>query len=298
MSVPESFADHVVVGFDGSRVGSQALDWAASFASARSLPLTLLTGVQLAAPTVGDGSWYDPAAQLLADAAQHELDRGLAQVRASHPDLSVEGYLGTDSPARLLIDASATGALTVVGTRGRSEVSGLLLGSVSNALAAHGRGPVAVIPRAFDGSKDGPVVVGASDSPEGRKALRYALRTAAQVGAEVTVVRAWGAMRSWNVSDEEHARLAAGIKQSSAAMMDELIAAEGGDQAGVPITKVLEHGSAEHLLLDQGRRARMIVVGSRGRGGFRGLLLGSTSRTVLHSATVPVVVVHGGDAVD
>lgn len=296
--LPASFDGRVVVGYDGSPVAEKALDWAAGFARERSLPLTVLSGVQLTAPTAGDGSWFDPAADLMTEAAEHEVEQGLARVRQAFPGLTLDGYVSADSPARMLVEASASAVLTVVGSRGRGDVSELLLGSVSNALAAHGQGPVAVVPKNMAPAADGPVVVGASDSPEGRKALRFALHTAAQVGAGISVVRAWGALRHWDQSGAEHQKLAEAIEKSSADMMDELIAAEGGSQAGVPVTRVLAHGSAEQLILDQARTARMVVVGSRGRGGFRGLLLGSTSRTVLHACTVPVVVVHANDHVD
>lgn len=290
--MPSSFAGRVVVGYDGSEVASHALDWAASYAAARSLPLTVITAVQLAAPTMGDGSWYAPATDMLEEVAERDLQGGLQQLAASHPDVSVEGHIGIDSPARLLIDASETAAVTVVGSRGRSELGGLVLGSVSNAVAAHGHGAVIVVSNRMSRDFGGPIVVGSSDSPDGREALRFALRTASEVGAPLKVVRAWGALRSWSMSEADHRKLSGDIERNAADTLAELVEELSPEFPDVQVTQHVVHGSPDGALVQTSAGASMVVVGSRGLGGFRGLLLGSTSRTVLHSSTVPVAVVH------
>lgn len=291
MSMPESFEGRVLVGFDGSPVASQALDWAATFCVKRSLPLYIMTAVQLPAPAVGDGSWFDPASEILDEAASRELQEGLAQLRESHPDLQVDGFTVTDSPARVLIEASETAEVVVVGSRGRGEIAGLMLGSVSNAVAAHARGPVVVVPKSVPADTDGPIVVGVDAGDDGRLALRFAVQRAAEVGAPVTVVHAWGAMRSWAQSDTAHAELAAAVEKASYELLDHVVAEVTNDLPDVAVTKVSKHGSPSGSLVEMSRNARLVVVGSRGRGGFKGLLLGSTSRGVLHGSEAPVAII-------
>lgn len=291
MSMPESFEGRVVVGFDGSSVAKHALDWAATFSSKRSLTVTIMTAVQLPAPAVGDGSWFDPASDILDEAASRELAEGIEQLKGSHPNLPVEGFTVTDSPARVLIEASETAEVVVVGSRGRGEISGLMLGSVSNAVAAHARGPVVVVPKTVPADTTGPIVVGVDAGDDGRVALRFALQRAAEVGAPVTVVHAWGAMRSWAQSDAAHAELAAAVQKASNELLDHVVAEAGTDFPGVQVTKVSKHGSPAGALVELSKDARLVVVGSRGRGGFKGLLLGSTSRGVLHGSHAPVAII-------
>ena len=291
MSMPESFEGRVVVGFDGSSVAKHALDWAATFSAKRSLKVIIMTAVQLPAPAVGDGSWFDPASDILDEAASRELAEGIAQLKESHPDVPVEGFTVTDSPARVLIEASETAELVVVGSRGRGELYGLMLGSVSNAVAAHARGPVVVVPKTVPAETDGPIVVGVDAAEDGRVALLFALQRAAEVGAPVTVVHAWGAMRSWAQSDQKHSELAAAVQKASEELLDHVVAEAGPDFSGVQVTKVSKHGSPSGALIELSEGARLVVVGSRGRGGFRGLLLGSTSRSVLHGSHSPVAII-------
>ncbi len=291
MSMPESFEGKVVVGFDGSPVASHALDWAANFSAKRALVVSIMTAVQLPAPAVGDGSWFDPASDILDEAAARELEAGIAQLQESHPGLTVEGFTVTDSPARVLIEASETAALVVVGSRGRGEIAGLMLGSVSNAVAAHARGPVVVVPKTVPADTTGPIVVGVDAGDDGRVALRFAMERADEVGAPVTVVHAWGAMRSWTQSEARHAELAAAVEKSSLELLDHVVAEVSAEHPDVQVTKVSRHGSPSGTLVELSRDARLVVVGSRGRGGFRGLLLGSTSRGVLHGSHAPVAII-------
>ncbi|MDO5698518.1 MAG: universal stress protein [Dermatophilus congolensis] len=291
MSMPESFEGRVVVGFDGSPVASHALDWAANYSAKRSLVVSIMTAVQLPAPAVGDGSWFDPASDILDEAAGRELKAGLEQLKGSHPDLTVEGFTVTDSPARVLIEASETAEVVVVGSRGRGEIAGLMLGSVSNAVAAHARGPVVVVPKTVPALTEGPIVVGVDAGDDGKVAFRFAMARAAEVGAPVTVVHAWGAMRSWTQSDAAHAELAAAVEKASYELLDHVVDEVSAEFPDVVVTKVSRHGSPSGTLVELSRNARLVVVGSRGRGGFKGLLLGSTSRGVLHGSQAPVAII-------
>ncbi|MBO3142495.1 universal stress protein [Dermatophilus congolensis] len=287
-----AYTNRIVVGYDGSPVSQRALTWAADAAEHSGAGLTVLTAVQLTAPTIGDGSWYEPATDVLLDVARRECAEGVETVRAHHRELDVHAVTSTGSPARLLIEASNHARMTVLGSHGRGEVSGLLLGSVSNAVAGHAHGVVTVVPESTTADKSAPVVVGVSDSPDGRAATRFAAQMASDLNVPLIAVRCWGALRSWTMTDEDHARFATAIENSSRAVLEEIIATETTIHPHLKVEKRLIHGGPEQALLATAQNAQLIVVGSRGRGGFHGLLMGSTSRSILHAAPVPVTVVH------
>jgi nucleotide-binding universal stress UspA family protein len=135
----------------------------------------------------------------------------------------------------------------------------------------------------------GRIVVGVDGSPSSRAALRWAARQAALTGARLHAVIAWtvpvtyGPMPvpDWGADWEESAR----------ATLEEVVRTELGDRAGEATVEVSEGGAAL-VLLDAAKDADLVVVGSRGHGGFAGLLLGSVAQHVTTHARCPVLVVH------
>lgn len=135
-----------------------------------------------------------------------------------------------------------------------------------------------------------PIVVGLDGSPQSLKALRWAVGMAGLLGAPINVVTAWqypttygyaSPLPDWNPEDdarEIQARAVAGVF---------------GDDPPAGLAYVLQAGGAAAVLLTASETARMLVVGSRGHGGFAGLLLGSVSSTVAEHASCPVLIVHG-----
>jgi nucleotide-binding universal stress UspA family protein len=126
------------------------------------------------------------------------------------------------------------------------------------------------------------IVVGVDDSPGGRLALRWALDEAELRHAELEVVHVWtlALIEGWNSE-----------WPADAAFLDKVIA-ESGHRDGVTVTPVpLQSQVPAFGLLGQAAGADLLVLGSRGRGGFTGLLLGSVSTQCVHHATCPVVVV-------
>ncbi|HEY8546966.1 MAG TPA: universal stress protein, partial [Acidimicrobiales bacterium] len=172
---------------------------------------------------------------------------------------------------------------------------GLLLGSVSNHCLHHAPCPVAVIRHGAqvdgsDGADAGPerVVVGVDGSPVAQRALRWAIDEARARGARLDVVHAWSAP----VVGGPFAIVAFEptlAEQAANEIVDRALAAE--DTTGVDVQRGVTCGAAAPALLAAAQGAGLVVVGSRGRGGFQRLLLGSVSQQVAQHAPGPVVVV-------
>jgi nucleotide-binding universal stress UspA family protein len=198
----------------------------------------------------------------------------------------------------VLIEESRGAGLVVVGSRGLGRFVGLLAGSVSSQVATYAGGPVMVVrssgwvPSGDGGPTD--VVVGVDGSSGGTAALGFAFEEAVARGGELVVVYAWQEMPADNLDpggprpnlDEARAEADRLVSESLA-----------GWQAKYPdLTvhrRVVHSFHAVPTLIDEARRAALIVVGARGRGGFRGLRLGSVGAGLLHHARQPVAIVHG-----
>jgi nucleotide-binding universal stress UspA family protein len=288
----------IVVGVDGSPPSLHALDWAAREAAARQRPLRILHAFQwpltnelMGPPAVG------PPDAGLQHAAERVLSAAADRVRAAAPTLEVSTGLPADAPAAALIDASHDADLLVVGHRGLGGFSGLLLGSVGVQTAAHAACPVVVVrdssaehPRGEPGPAAGQVVVGVDDPDLSSLAVDFAFAHAALHGMGViavhahqrTAVRAPGASRL-DATDARH--------EVRARMLTDALAGYRDKYPGVPVQEKQVHGRPAAVLVAEAASAALTVVGSRGRGGFAGLLLGSTSQAVLHHASSPVAIV-------
>lgn len=139
------------------------------------------------------------------------------------------------------------------------------------------------------------IVVGVDESPGAQRALEWALGEAAVHHATVRLVHAIPPIQSlypygmgdmaWLDDINEQAEKAA------RELLDAALAQAGGTPPGVTVERVTQFAPAATLLVEQSRGKAMLVVGSRGRGGFTGLLLGSVSQQVVHHAHCPVVVI-------
>ncbi|MEV1292694.1 universal stress protein [Pseudonocardia sp. NPDC049635] len=288
MTVDGQGVPAVVVGVDGSESALGAVRWAAGEAARRSAPLRLVGVLEWSAyrPPAAAGVLPDGDRDVLLEHLRKELTGAAAQARALVPELTVTYDILIGSPKRALLQEAGTAALLVLGSRGRGGFTGLLAGSVSMALSAAAPCPVVVV--RGKGVPDGPVVVGVDGSPESARALRFAVESAARLGAPVLAVRAWSHDRidpyvlelvQWDgVEDDERRQLENSVLPARQARPD------------VPITTELVRGHPAQALLAAGERAQLLVVGSRGNGGVTGLLLGSISRSVLHHAHCPVAV--------
>lgn len=280
MSLQIDARDRIVVGTDGSRRADHAVNWAAERAAALDVPLLVLHVVA--------GSPH-PSNALSAVTASFENDfrskaherlaRAVQRVHEQHPDLDISGEVVEGNASYVLAQASRQALLVVVGARGQSApLSVRMLGGVSDQVTAHATGPIAVVPDEALENPGGPVVLGVDESPEARAAMWFAFRAAETRGVPVLAVHAWGDRDSHE------------IVSRVTALVDGMLADARAEYPDVPVEVRIVHGRPHHELVHASRNAGLVVVGSRGIGGFTGLLLGSTSKRVLREAHCPVIV--------
>ncbi|MCA1190092.1 universal stress protein [Saccharopolyspora sp. 6T] len=290
--------DPVVVGIDGSGTARGAVRWAAREAARRGTTLRIVYADVFALPVL-------PELPGLPWPREHhapvrvEVEKWLAEAadsaRSESPGVPVETESCPGTPPSVMIDESRGAELVVVGDRGLGGFTGLLAGSVALAVAAHSHSTTAVVRGRSDrgqGLVDGPVVVGLDGSREAELLLAHAFEAAAAWEAPLHVVHTWdivGVDATWlRVGPAEDE-----VRHREQLLLAELLAGWCERYPDVVVDRFVERGSAAGALLSYPDGARLVVVGARGRGGFSGLLLGSTSQALLHHAPCPVLVVRG-----
>jgi len=297
----------VVVGVDGSLEAHDALAWAVDYAHATGSALKVvhvqfLPGLNSSHapepvwpyPQISEGPQLNEEDRKQAAKLFAELVADVVPVSYS---LSIETEVRRGDYAQELLAAAADAAaeLLVLGKRGLGGFSSLLMGSVSDQVAAHARCPVVVIAKER-GDGSGPVVVGVDGSETSDRALEWAADTALAFGSPLMILGVWdatlftaGSMYSPMAIVEGVKVFAAGAK-ANVAQAEKIVSARhpkldvAGEVVEGHVGSILTHRAAE-------LSAKLLVVGSRGRGGFASLLLGSASHQSLHHAKTPVAVI-------
>lgn len=285
----------VLVGVDGSPESLGAMDWAVDRAAREGWRVHVLCAYSLPSFTTAslDGGYAALDDTAIRSGAQAVVDEAVA--RAQGKGVTVTSSLETGDPAGVLVDLSGDAMLAVVGTRGGGGFADRLLGTVSSALPAHAHCPTVVVPKHTDGADFTPVrriVVGVDGSESSRKALRYAIREAevwdAELTAIATVPMASGAgALAWLPAAVDREQVLAEVRSG----LDRVIADALEGHEGVTVRRHALDGNAAELMAEFSTAVDLVIVGSRGRGGFSGLLLGSVSQGVLAHASCPVLVV-------
>ncbi|MBB5156015.1 universal stress protein [Saccharopolyspora phatthalungensis] len=275
-------ARSIVVGVDGSSHSAAAASWAAEDAHLRLRPLHLV---------MVDNNWARTA-----DAEQIVQDLA-DRCRMQSPQVTVTEEVVPGHPAEVLISHSTRADMIVVGSRGRGGFAGTHLGSVSSSVAIHSSCPV-VVARTEAGAT-GPVVVGLDTSPLSRHVLEFALEAAAVRKLGLVVMQVWRRPEHDDVfATPITLPSPADIDEAMRRRLAEQVAGHGEKYPDVRIRKVAQHGHPVSALAEASRKAELVVVGHRGRGGFKGMLLGSVASGVLHHAHCPVAVVRIPSASD
>ncbi|HEY7596100.1 MAG TPA: universal stress protein [Actinophytocola sp.] len=283
----------VVVGIDGSDSALRAVRWATHEARRRKTGLRLVHAVEpLAgyAPRVVDWHALHTA---MKDRGRAWLDKAREEAARVAPDLHVDTTLEAAPPVVTLVRASRDARLVVLGSRGLGGFSGLVLGSTAVEVAARSYCPMVVIRGEHaDEPAYGPVVVGVDGTPVGEDAIAFAFAQASARGAELVAVHAWSDL----VMEAAYIPGAAGVdfaplRERAEETLAERLAGWPEKYPDVHVTREVVRDRPTRVLLRAGEDAQLLVVGTRGRGGFRGLLLGSTSQHLLHHAACPVAVV-------
>lgn len=282
----------ILVGVDGSDAATGAVRWAARAAAAEGLDLKVVGAYDASTSDYAPGliipqDVVDAIRQDASDAVHAAADAA----KEAAPGVTVATSIVDGDAARVLLELGKDAAMIVVGTRRLGSVKGLFLGSVSTSVAAHAHGRVTVV--AAEGNPDGPVVVGVDGSPVSDAAVAEAFRQASLRNVPLRAVHTWtpldaDALHGYGIGADEVARMT----QDAVEVLAERLAGYAQDYPDVTIERsVLPEEPAKALIDEAGADASLLVVGSRGRGGFRGLLLGSTSQKVMHHADCPVMVV-------
>ncbi|MFE1292782.1 universal stress protein [Streptomyces sp. NPDC058751] len=283
----------LVVGVDGSDSSLLAVDWAVDEAARHGLPLRLVhasrwetyEGVQPSFRTDRSGEEV---------MAQHIVASCLERARRRDPVVKVSGSALAEDAVSALLHAGPEAFALVTGSRGRGEIAGMLLGSVSLAVAARAVCPVVVI-RGAESNRHGTfgrVVVGVGAAACGPGAVRFAFREAQARGSELTAVRAW---RNPSQEPVDHMLLAddaARLREERASTgLDDALREAAREHPQVEVRRRTVEGPAHRALLEASAQADLVVVGARRRHGHFGLQLGRVAHTLLHHAECPVAVV-------
>jgi nucleotide-binding universal stress UspA family protein len=269
----------IVVGYDGSPDADRAVEWALAEATATGCELQVVVVAHEGAVRASRVAGWD-------EDAVRELEQRAGELVAQADTGAAAGVqVIPGSAARALIEASARSSMLVLGSRGHGKVAGVMIGSVSQHVARHARCPVVVV-RQPHGAGARRVVVGVDGSEGSRKALELACSHASATGAPVTLLHGFGRHGRPRASAEVARTLEAAER-----MLAEAAAGAGAAHPGLSLEPEAVPVPAARALVDASMQAALVVVGSRGRGAFEELLLGSVAQEVLHTAHCPVAVV-------
>lgn len=290
-----SLENTVVVGVDGSAASTGAVAYAAHTASTRGIPLLLVTTYTMPAAMFAEGM-LPP--QAVYDELERECHPIIEGARASAlkvaPEIEVSHAIIEGNPAQALIDYSRKAKLIVLGSRGLGGIKGMVLGSVSAAVASHAFSPVVVTREDTDDiDRTGPVVVGIDGSEVSAKATEWAFAEASARDARLIAVHTWmdpqvqAAAAGISLTEEDWKQL----EEQQLQTLSERLAGFSSRYPDVKVERFVTRDRAVRALVEQSENAQLVVVGSHGRGGFAGMVLGSTSRALLQAAPCPVMVV-------
>ncbi|MEU0162616.1 universal stress protein [Streptomyces sp. NPDC006261] len=293
--------DPVIVGVDGSASSLEAVDAAAREARLREAPLRIVHAFGHApGHTPGHrpagGPPWSPAARGLEPMVEGALAVAEERAHAAAPGVAVTRSVVAGEALEVMEIESRSASLAVVGSRGLSGFSGLLLGSTAVHLAAHGRCPLMVVRGRPDPA--GAVLLAVDGSEAGGAAVEFAFAEAALRGAPLVALHVWNTWseRAYEGPGDPINAMVVDIerlREAEQRLLDETVAACGKNFPQVRVERRLERSRIRPALIEASRDAQLLVVGARGHGGFTGLLLGSVSQALLHHAHCPVAVVRG-----
>lgn len=289
----------VVVGADGSADSDAAVVWAAATAVQRGRSLRIVHGLNL--PNLERtlepyGLLQPPVLESLrahgAQLAEHAREIALEAA----PGLRVETEVSPDEPVRLLLRYGQAAHMVVLGGSGAGGLAAHL-GSILLAVTSHAAGAVVVVRSDPDSGGrvggDGPVVVGVDGGPVSDAAIGAAFEEAAERGTELVAVHVWNDANFGNYLSDPYLMFPTPvIEVTEQALLAERLAGWAEKFPEVSVTRTVYPSRATRALLDCSATARLLVVGSRGRGRVLGALLGSTSNALVQHAKCPVMVVH------
>ncbi|HEX5770040.1 MAG TPA: universal stress protein [Nocardioidaceae bacterium] len=285
----------VVVGVDGSEPAAAALEWAAGQSALERRPLTVVHACGLPG-AMQDFEDIVANERGLMSVGRSIVREAVQDVRLADPTVGVESVVVMGHPETVLLEASETAELLVVGARGRGTVASALLGSVSAVVARESLCPVVIV-REFDVRDDEdeprPVVVGVDGTPVSTAAVELAFRMASVRGAPLTLLHA-----TWDLREQASSLIdlrsyaeKVNLSEQEERLVSETVAGLCEKYPDVAVTESYRRGEPVRRLVEASREASLVVVGTRGRRMLATTLLGSVSRGVVERAYCPVAVV-------
>jgi nucleotide-binding universal stress UspA family protein len=279
----------IVVGVDGSAASEAAVLWAAREAAMRNVPLTLVHTFKTFVPTFPQIPMPSGVAEWQEDDGRKVLEQAVKIAEDAVPTdrkVSIASEVKCSPPVPTLVGMSEEAEMIVVGCNGRGAVGRVLLGSVSSGVVRSAKCPVAVI-RAGNSpmphSDRAPVLVGVDCSPASELALAIAFDEASRRGVEVIALHAWSDVAVYQLPWLDW-------KSEAERSLAEYLAGWQERYPDVKMNRLIALDHPGRALTEESESAQLVVVGSHGRGGVTGMLLGSVSNAVVHSVHVPVIV--------
>lgn len=285
----------VVVGVDGSDPAAAALDWAVRQASLENRPLAVVHACGL------PGAMQDFEDIVANERGLMSIGRSIAReavqdARAADATIGVDAVVTMGNPETVLLEASESADLLVIGARGRGTVASALLGSVSAAVARESHCPLVVV-RTFEELPEDedvrPVVVGVDGRPVSTAAVEFGFRMASLRRAPLTLLHA-----TWDLREQASSVLdlrsyadKVNLDEEEERLVSETVAGLCEKYPDVTVTEAYRRGEPVRRLVEASRTACLVVVGTRGRRPLTTTLLGSVSRGVVERAYCPVAVV-------
>lgn len=285
----------IVVGVAGAGAGDQALHWAARLAAR--------TGTSLVAVHASDPESFASrvvGAEMMAvtavlEAEEESLREVEQQVAALAEELGISARVDAvrGSPVSALLEYQDEAAVIVVGTGAKGAVEEFVLGSTSLGVSAHARCPVVVINPGvdIDSLTHGRIGVAVDGSADSRRAARAALALAELTDAKVTALNTWylEVVDGFVVTEPESPEWQQ-LEADRHALVEGVLAPLRANYPGVDVDVQVVRGPVVMTLRDHAEHWDVVVVGSRGRGGLRGRLLGSVSQRMMRTASCPVLI--------
>ena len=287
----------ILVGVDGSKAALRAVRWAAHDAALRNVPLTLVHVVndpikewsQVPAPA-GLRQWQEKRAREFITSAIKVAEESTGE----RGPVQIDSKVFYSATVPTLVDLSKEAEMVVVGYRGHGgTVVRNFLGSVSSGLVYHAHCPVAVIhdeePLVTNVAR-APVLLGIDGSPASEAATAIAFDEASRRGVGLIALHAWTDLRVSDLKEMfPNFDWEAGLSDEEETLAERL-AGWRERYPEVGIHRRIEVGEPARWLIEASEQAQLIVLGSHGRGGFAGMLLGSVGAAVVNRARIPVIV--------
>ena len=256
----------LVVGYDGSETGAEAVVWTCHEAAARAATVRVVSCSPVSAS---------------------ELEAAVASARCRFPGLTIDGSALAPPVSPALIQAAAFAELLVVGSTGPRPLESWIIGSVVDTVTRASPCPVVIVRSSAGARPPRRIVVGVDGSSASDAALTWAIEEAERHRAELVVVHTW-----WYTFGPDGAPTLAHDKlRVDAACVLERAVEHTRQRTASPVTAVLAEARPATGVLDATVDADLVVLGSRGRGAVRSMFFGSVARTVAERSEVPVVVV-------